>query len=167
MNADPVVVVGMGLMTPQASSPQEYWRLLLNGDSEFGYIQRPPRAAEQSPARDCSMTARWLRHCLIQATHGLDLRTTAGTLFVVGAMPAGIPELEDQIVRHGFGLHGRPVIGDRSRPLNGQLPHRIARDAAAGILHQQADILVVDTACSAALCAIDVAMQALRRGRMT
>lgn len=193
MNSDAVVVVGMGLMTPQASSPQEYWRLLLNGDSEFtapgerfdasayryppggpldktrtrvsGYIHQPPPAAEQPAPRDRSMTAQWLRHCLIQATQGLDLRTTARTIFVVGAVPAGIPELEDQIVRHGFSLHGRPVIGYRSRPLNGQLPHRIARDAAAGILHPRADILAVDTACSAALCAIDVAMQALHSGQ--
>jgi NAD(P)-dependent dehydrogenase (short-subunit alcohol dehydrogenase family)/3-oxoacyl-(acyl-carrier-protein) synthase len=211
---DPVAIVGMGLAIPGASSPEEFWRLLLSGGELF--VDAPPdrwdiarfhdpdrgapdktyqrrsgfitgfrpheRLREEGPAvSGLDHTTLWLRHSLHQALEGVRRDPGDRFSFCVGYTPDGSQHLEEAFVLRaaldtlaedgddavegpvGQALRRRFHRGDD--PSAGYLPHRVGRDAMAGILPSATRLRMVDTACSSSLYAMDLGVRDLLSGQ--
>ncbi|WP_394842243.1 SDR family oxidoreductase [Pendulispora brunnea] len=126
--ADDVVVVGMGLAVPGASSPQAFWELLRQGMPVFGEpgarwdIQDVWSPDPQTPDRTYSrvsgfmkafqphpslhgkekepheLTAFWLRHCIAQASESVSIRPHDRHVLAVGLTVDGSHHLEQSLV---------------------------------------------------------------------
>ena len=130
------------------------------------------------------LTARWLRHCILQATEHVAI---AGRrqLVAIGLTPDGSHHLEHSLVKAAAHQALAAAGGDaESATANAQLaaalqralpyaadrsddflPYRIAR-AAAGPLPAGSALTVVDTACSSSLYTLDLGIRALRAGEV-
>ncbi|WP_394835612.1 SDR family oxidoreductase [Pendulispora rubella] len=125
---DDVVVVGMGLAVPGASSPQAFWELLRQGEPVFGEpgerwdIQDIWSPDPQTPDRTYSrvsgfmkafqphpslqgkekepheLTALWLRHCIAQASESVSIRPGDRHVLAVGLTVDGSHHLEQSLV---------------------------------------------------------------------
>ncbi|MFI6344288.1 SDR family oxidoreductase [Streptomyces sp. NPDC050560] len=212
--ADPIAVVGMGLAVPGASSPEEFWRLLVEGDELFveapaerwdmrrfhdddraapdktyqrrsGFITgfTPHALLRDEGLADAGLdhTALWLRHSLHQALEGVARGPADRFSFCVGYTPDGSQHLEEAFVL-GEALDALAEDGDdavtgpvgralRRRfhrgddPSAAYLPHRVGRDAMAGILPSGTRLRMVDTACSSSLYAMDLGVRDLLSGQ--
>jgi NAD(P)-dependent dehydrogenase (short-subunit alcohol dehydrogenase family)/3-oxoacyl-(acyl-carrier-protein) synthase len=124
---DAVAVVGMGVAVAGASSPDELWRVLLDGPDLFvpvpadrwdrARFHSPDRAAEDKSYQDRCVfitdpaaagagpadeyTTAWLRHSLRQALDGVRMRDGDRCSFVVGYTPDGSQHLEEAGVLAG------------------------------------------------------------------
>lgn len=129
----------------------------------------PKLLEEEASGRFTSpeLTARWLRHCVLQATERVRLTASDRQLFAIGLTPDGSHHLEHSLVASAVRAAGAGPLGAHALPLAGSveryLPYRIARDAA-GPLPPGSEVIVVDTACSSSLYTIDLGARALRAG---
>lgn len=129
----------------------------------------PKLVEEEASGRFTSpeLTARWLRHCVLQATERVHLAPGDRQLFAIGLTPDGSHHLEHSLVASAARTAGAGPLGPGALPLAGAveryLPYRIARDAA-GPLPPGSEVIVVDTACSSSLYTIDLGVRALRAG---
>lgn len=129
----------------------------------------PKLVEEEASGRFTSpeLTARWLRHCVLQATERVRLAPGDRQLFAIGLTPDGSHHLEHSLVASAVRTAGAGPLGPGALPLAGAveryLPYRIARDAA-GPLPPGSEVIVVDTACSSSLYTIDLGVRALRAG---
>ncbi|WP_199547918.1 beta-ketoacyl synthase N-terminal-like domain-containing protein [Streptomyces sp. N35] len=142
----------------------------------------PWAPGERDPA------AVWLRHVLVQARSALPSahRTDGGadggprTGVYIGAWPGGLPgpaethvleatvaavgralgAQDAQAVRAALSAHYRHAHPDGARTR----PTAIVRSALEGIVDDPTELMVVDTACSSALYAIDLGTKALLSG---
>jgi NAD(P)-dependent dehydrogenase (short-subunit alcohol dehydrogenase family) len=123
-----IAVVGMGLVVPGASDPEEFFRLLLQDEPVFsepgtrwdltnffsapnskledstyvrtsGYIHQIPEVGHQRISADYTTT--WLRHALMQALEGVRRKDSDRHLFVVGYTADGSQHLEESLVWAG------------------------------------------------------------------
>ncbi|MEU0289429.1 SDR family oxidoreductase [Streptomyces sp. NPDC006147] len=126
-------------------------------------------------------TALWLRHSLYQALEGVRRDPGDRYSFCVGYTPDGSQHLEEAFVLRsaldvlaedgddavegpvGQALRRRFRRGDD--PSAGYLPHRVGRDAMAGVLPDGTRLRMVDTACSSSLYAMDLGVRDLLSGR--
>ncbi|NUT95415.1 MAG: SDR family oxidoreductase [Saccharothrix sp.] len=133
VDGDPVVVVGMGLAVPGASSPDEFWALL-SGQAEL-FVEVPadrwdvdsfhdedPSAPDKTYQRrsgfitgftphpdldvapDTDFTTLWLRHSIHQALDGVGRADADRFGLYVGYTPDGSQHLQEALVR-------REVVG--------------------------------------------------------
>ncbi|WP_216216734.1 SDR family oxidoreductase [Amycolatopsis aidingensis] len=117
-------------------------------------------------------TTVWLRHCLHTAREGVSLRAADRCIATFGYTADGSQELEEYLVFSGFSrLLGQDPGNRLARryarlpaPPGEFLPHRVGRNAIAGLLPDRTELVMVDTACSSSLYAIDLGMKALREG---
>jgi NAD(P)-dependent dehydrogenase (short-subunit alcohol dehydrogenase family)/3-oxoacyl-(acyl-carrier-protein) synthase len=124
---DAVAVVGMGVAVAGASSPDELWRVLLDGPDLFvpvpperwerGRFHAVDRTAEDKSYQDTCVfitdlaaagvgpadeyTTAWLRHSLRQALDGVVTRPEDRCSFTVGYTPDGSQHLEEAGVLAG------------------------------------------------------------------
>ncbi|MDQ3678184.1 MAG: SDR family oxidoreductase [Actinomycetota bacterium] len=219
---DPVAIVGMGLAVPGASSPEEYWRVMLEGAELFvetpadrwdasafycadvavedkayqtksgfitGFQPDPSLAAEiDAGTVGAEYTTRWLRHSLHQALRGVGRRDDERVVFAVGYTADGSQHLEEAVVLagavRGFGAAAAAIADPGLRDdtvrafreaaerhlwrgtgdASAYLPHQAARNAMAGLLPDDSQLLVVDTACSSSLYSVDLGMTSLLLG---
>ncbi|GAA1307570.1 SDR family oxidoreductase [Saccharothrix xinjiangensis] len=136
-DGDPVVVVGMGLAVPGASSPDEFWSLL-RGHAEL-FVEVPadrwdvdsfhdddPSAPDKTYQRrsgfitgftphpdldvapDTDFTTLWLRHSIHQALDGVGRSDADRFGLYVGYTPDGSQHLQEALVR-------REVVGFAER----------------------------------------------------
>ncbi|MER7174417.1 beta-ketoacyl synthase N-terminal-like domain-containing protein [Streptomyces mesophilus] len=217
-DADPVAVVGMGVVVPGADSPETLWRQLHSPKPVFvepgprfdldQYWSDDPAAADRSysrlggylhdfvPSAGLAKWARdqrepaavWLRHVLLQARDSMrSTRPAPGgsdraprTGVYIGAWTGGYPgpaeshvlesvvqavhralgSPDADMVRTVLSAHYRHAHTDRTRTL----PTAVVRTALEGIVAEPAELMVVDTACSSALHAIDLGTRALLSG---
>jgi NAD(P)-dependent dehydrogenase (short-subunit alcohol dehydrogenase family)/3-oxoacyl-(acyl-carrier-protein) synthase len=186
---DAIAVVGMGVVTPGARNPDELWQVLCGSQNVFTQPDRFDISSFTSgtEAEDRSYTPRsgfitatpegergtqWLRHSVKTALSGVARRNDDRWFAAVGCTADGSQELEEYLVYAGYrnrldagaeaGLAARYRRG-RAAPLE-YLPHRIGRNAIAGLLPDRTELVMVDTACSSALYAIDLGVKALREG---
>ncbi|GAA4015009.1 hypothetical protein GCM10022247_42400 [Allokutzneria multivorans] len=182
-----IAVVGMGVVTPGATDPGELWKVLSGEHNVFVEPERfdissfhstDPAAEDRTYARRSGFvtsfdphpelverSTQWLRHSLITALDGVEVGDRCFAAF--GATADGSQELEEYLVHAGL----RERLGDllRERYVHGTdpseyLPHRIGRNAIAGLLPDRTEMVMVDTACSSSLYAVDLGMKALREG---
>ncbi|WP_086826230.1 SDR family oxidoreductase [Allokutzneria sp. NRRL B-24872] len=184
-----IAVVGMGVVAPGATDPVELWKVLSGEHNVFVEPERfdissfhstDPAAEDRTYTRRSGFvtsfdphpeladrSTQWLRHSLIAALAGV--RTGDRCFAAFGATADGSQELEEYLVYAGAREH----LGDnevlRDRYVRGTdpseyLPHRIGRNAIAGLLPDRTELVMVDTACSSSLYAIDLGMKALREG---
>ena len=138
-----------------------------------GFTPHPRLAAEMRegtvPSRES--TALWLRHSLHTALDGVSTKDGDRFLAAFGYTADGSQELEERLVLSGF---RRRMEADadalRARydrlgePAWEYLPHRVGHNAVQGVLPDDTELLMVDTACSSALYAVDLGLKALRSG---
>ncbi|ARF53152.1 SDR family oxidoreductase [Streptomyces gilvosporeus] len=128
----------------------------------------------------------WLRHSVLQALHGVTRRDSDRVSACFGAWPGGTQSVEDsllvsvtarQLARHLGGSPLRRSAHERrlrevlraryrhacDRPSAG-LPYAVLRDAVGGLLPQNGERLLVDTASSSSLYAVELAVQGLLAG---
>jgi NAD(P)-dependent dehydrogenase (short-subunit alcohol dehydrogenase family)/3-oxoacyl-(acyl-carrier-protein) synthase len=136
------------------------------------------------PADRDELTTKWLRHSLVQALDGVATTETDRFSFLVGYTPDGSQHLEEAgVLAAALGLADR-VLDDLERPdllaavteaLTDRyrrgaedpsrfLPHRVGRNAMAGLLPADTEPLMVDTACSSSLYAVDIGVKGLQAG---
>jgi NAD(P)-dependent dehydrogenase (short-subunit alcohol dehydrogenase family)/3-oxoacyl-(acyl-carrier-protein) synthase len=186
---DAVVVVGMGVVTPGASDPEELWRLLSGQHNVFVEPDRfdissfaaVPDAEDRAYTRRSGFITggpegergtQWLRHSARTALARVGRQEGDRWFAAVGCTVDGSQELEEYLVYAGYrnrlganeeaGLVARYRRG-RAAPQE-YLPHRIGRNALAGLLPERSELVMVDTACSSALYAVDLGVKALREG---
>jgi acyl transferase domain-containing protein len=191
--ADPVAVVGMGIAVPGASSPEQLWRLLVDGTSTFtepgrfeveSFWSADPAAPERAYARTAGFITDFRPHPALAAEldaaparslphPGLWLRHS----LYQATEGLRLRARDRCLLCVGLSPTGSPDLedemvrvglhgaadGDTVRAARA-VPHRIGRAVAAGILPEDTEVLVVDTACSSSLYAIDAGLRALRSG---
>jgi NAD(P)-dependent dehydrogenase (short-subunit alcohol dehydrogenase family)/3-oxoacyl-(acyl-carrier-protein) synthase len=139
---DAVAVVGMGVAVAGASSPDELWRVLLEGPNLFvpvpeerwhsGSFHSPDRAAEDKAYQDTCVfitdlaaagagpadeyTTAWLRHSLRQALAGVRMRPDDRCSFLVGYTPDGSQHLEEAGVLAGARHRLRELVARLPAP---------------------------------------------------
>jgi NAD(P)-dependent dehydrogenase (short-subunit alcohol dehydrogenase family)/3-oxoacyl-(acyl-carrier-protein) synthase len=152
---------------------------------------RPEEGSQREGAPDeQEHTTRWLRHSLVQALRGVKVRGDERWSVTVGYTPDGSHHLEEASVlagtlhhlegalessalpesaRRTVREHATKVLRDRYRRGAGRssefLPHRVGRNAVAGILPRDTEVQMVDTACSSSLYAVDIGVKALLMGK--
>jgi NAD(P)-dependent dehydrogenase (short-subunit alcohol dehydrogenase family)/3-oxoacyl-(acyl-carrier-protein) synthase len=144
------------------------------------------RPEPEAAGSELELTTAWLRHSLAQAlrpvTHGPGDRIS----LLIGYTPDGSQHLEDASVLAGMrrrlaeAADELGVPGDRFARLDEVLtrryrrgavrparflPDRVGRLAMAGLLPQDAELQMIDTACSSSMYAIDIGMKGLSLGR--
>ncbi|MFF1613946.1 SDR family oxidoreductase [Amycolatopsis sp. NPDC058278] len=149
---------------------------------ESGFITdfrpHPGLAAELSgdPELSREATTLWLRHCLHTAL-GEVRRTAADRCFAAfGYTADGSQDLEAHLVLTGYLNRVADRLPDDvarllrrrydrlGQPPHEFLPHRVGRNAIAGLLPDDTELIMVDTACSSSLYALDLGVKALRDG---
>ncbi|MFD6314827.1 SDR family NAD(P)-dependent oxidoreductase [Streptomyces nigra] len=137
----------------------------------FGFIA--PSVADTETATED--TTRWLRFALRQALRDVRVDTAPGRCgFLVGYTADGSRRLveeqalagvEESVRHEEVRAAARRMFthdgGDQMR----SLPHLVGHDALRGLLPSDTDVLMIDTACSSALYAVDLGMRRLRSGR--
>ncbi|MBB5957178.1 NAD(P)-dependent dehydrogenase (short-subunit alcohol dehydrogenase family)/3-oxoacyl-(acyl-carrier-protein) synthase [Saccharothrix tamanrassetensis] len=149
---------------------------------ESGFITdfRPhPRLEAEladDPALSRESTTVWLRHCLHTALQDVRRRADDRYFAAFGYTADGSQELEGHLVLSGYlrrlgarlPRHAVRLLRERydrlGQPPHECLPHRVGRNAIAGLLPDETELLMVDTACSSSLYAIDFGVKALREG---
>ncbi|MCE6998366.1 SDR family oxidoreductase [Saccharothrix sp. S26] len=149
---------------------------------ESGFITdfRPhPRLAAElagDPALSREATTLWLRHCLHAALERVGRSAGDRCFAAFGYTADGSQDLESHLVLTGYlGRVADRLPADAVRVLRerydrlGQpphefLPHRVGRNAIAGLLPDATELVMVDTACSSSLYALDLGVKALREG---
>ncbi|MRH92064.1 SDR family oxidoreductase [Nocardia sp. SYP-A9097] len=199
-----IAVVGMGMVVPGASSPQEYWPLRLDGTVMFtepgerwdgdSYYSADPAAEDRTYARTSGYitdpdqfpvdatedyTTTWLRNSLRQAIDGVSTRDDDRWTFAVGYTADGSQHLEESLVAAGLrtrlgevppALRGElDALIERALPRAGQqpseyLPHMVGRKAMRGLLPPDTVPIMIDTACSSSVYAIDLGIRDLLSG---
>jgi len=209
-----VVVVGTGVLVPGASSPEELWSLLLEGEPVFrepgsrfavedfwsadrgaedrtysrmsGYVEDSApvleKAAGGSVVGEC---ARWLRHCLAQASRETRIGADTRVSCFSGQWVDGNQELEEAVLatlaldwagqvsegpRTGEAMETVRQVLRRRLPRMSDVPRRALPDAVLaaaldGLFPTVVEQLVVDTACASSLYAIDLGARALTDGQ--
>ncbi|MEQ0565507.1 SDR family oxidoreductase [Amycolatopsis sp. NEAU-NG30] len=138
-----------------------------------GFRPHPRLAAELRdgtvPSRES--TALWLRHSLYTALDGVTTGAADRFFAAFGYTADGSQELEERLVLSGAGRRlGGTTEALRARydrlgePASEFLPHRVGRNAIHGLLPEETELLMVDTACSSALYSVDLGIKALRVG---
>ncbi|MGW7517707.1 beta-ketoacyl [acyl carrier protein] synthase domain-containing protein [Streptomyces sp. NPDC054796] len=125
-------VVGMGIIVPGASSPEEYWNVLVDGHAPFSepsafdigdFHSEDHREADKVRGRvsaylhsdvprtgtpggpadgEASRVETWLRHCLAQALQDVRVPSAEPVLCSMAVQPFGILELEEALARKGL-----------------------------------------------------------------
>ncbi|MEV0675204.1 SDR family oxidoreductase [Actinosynnema sp. NPDC050436] len=149
---------------------------------ESGFITdfrpHPELAAElaDDPALSREPTTLWLRHCLRSALGHVRRDARDRCFAAFGYTADGSQDLEARLVLTGY----LDRFGDRlpdaaarvlrerydrlGQPAHEFLPHRVGRNAVAGLLPDDTEVVMVDTACSSSLYALDLGVKALREG---
>ena len=205
-----VAVVGMGLVLPGAGSPAELWSLLTGGETSYrgdtdaiGFADftgesdvssasgcygalsefaAHPRLRHEfaTGAAPVSLSARWLRHSLLQALDTATVRPRDRCLFAAGIGAGAMLNLEEALIvasaarqLAGLAFGADPVGPRRVRELLAHryphagphperfLPHTVIRDSADDVLPDSTELVVLDSACSAGVFAVDAAVRAL------
>jgi 3-oxoacyl-(acyl-carrier-protein) synthase len=141
-----------------------------------------PRLRHESAAGTApvSLSTRWLRHSLLQALDTATVRPRDRCLFAAGIGAGAMLNLEEALVaasaaRQLAGLafgadpngprrvrealaHRYPHAGPRPERF---LPHTVIRDSADDVLPDGTELVVLDSACSAGVFAVDAAVRAL------
>ncbi|MEV4312102.1 SDR family oxidoreductase [Actinocrispum sp. NPDC049592] len=185
---DAIAIVGMGVVTPGATDPDELWRVLSGEHNVFTEPDRFDIGSFYSAdgAEDRSYTLKsgfikgglegergtqWLRHSVQTALDGVGRSRQDRWFAAIGCTADGSQELEEYLVYAGYrnrvpgeeaGLAARYRRG-RAAPVE-YLPHRIGRNALKGLLPDRTELVMIDTACSSALYAVDLGVKALREG---
>ncbi|MBW4717307.1 SDR family oxidoreductase [Saccharothrix obliqua] len=149
---------------------------------ESGFITdfRPhPRLAAElagDPALSREATTLWLRHCLHAALEGVGRSAGDRCFAAFGYTADGSQDLEAHLVLTGYldrvadrlPEDAVRVLRERydrlGQPPHEFLPHRVGRNAIAGLLPDDTELVMVDTACSSSLYALDLGVKALREG---
>lgn len=114
-------------------------------------------------------TTLWLRHSLYTALEGVGGKTDDRYFAAFGYTADGSQELEERLVLSGYltrmGGKAAEVLRTRYDRLGGSayeyLPHRVGRNAISGLLPENTELVMVDTACSSALYGVDLGLKAL------
>ncbi|MEC3974513.1 SDR family oxidoreductase [Amycolatopsis sp. H20-H5] len=125
------------------------------------------------PSRES--TTMWLRHSLYTALETVTTRKTDRFFAALGYTADGSQELEERLVLSGYlarlGTAGEQIAHDlraRYDRLGGAaheyFPHRVGRNAIRGLLPDDTELLMVDTACSSALYSVDLGLKTLLDG---
>ncbi|MER5217203.1 SDR family oxidoreductase [Streptomyces sp. NPDC002838] len=214
--ADPgalIAVVGMGVVTPGANTPEELWHTLEGEQNTFGQPNRydatsfysaDPDVEDRSYTREsgfitdfrphrrlraeldagrvgsCESTTLWLRHSLYSALEKVRQLPEDRWLAAFGYTADGSQDLEEHLVLAGYGERLSRKVDDAlapkvlewlahrydrgDAPPHECLPHRVGRNAIAGILPEATELVMVDTACSSSLYSLDLGVKALREG---
>jgi NAD(P)-dependent dehydrogenase (short-subunit alcohol dehydrogenase family)/3-oxoacyl-(acyl-carrier-protein) synthase len=139
------------------------------------FAPHPRLAAELAegtvPSRES--TALWLRHSLYTALDGVGRKDGDRYLAAFGYTADGSQELEERLVLAGIQRRldmSSEALRQRYDRLGEQageyFPHRVGRNAIEGLLPDSTELLMVDTACSSALYAVDLGLKALRSGEV-
>jgi len=139
-----------------------------------------PHPRLRSELRDGTVPSResttlWLRHSLYSALDGVGTRDGDSFFAAFGYTADGSQELEERLVLAGYLARlgnetGRIADELRARydRLGGSaseyLPHRVGRNTITGLLPEDTELVMVDTACSSALYGVDLGIKALRDG---
>jgi NAD(P)-dependent dehydrogenase (short-subunit alcohol dehydrogenase family)/3-oxoacyl-(acyl-carrier-protein) synthase len=186
---DAIAIVGMGVVTPGARDPDELWRVLSGEHNVFTEPDRfdissfvseveaedrsyTPRSGFITGGPDGERGTQWLRHSVRTALDGVARKDTDRWFAAVGCTADGSQELEEYLVYAGYRnrLPGSEEAGLAARYRRGRaapveyLPHRIGRNAITGLLPDRTELVMVDTACSSALYAVDLGVKALTEG---
>ncbi|MBM7815140.1 SDR family oxidoreductase [Saccharothrix algeriensis] len=143
-----------------------------------GFRPHPRLAAElaEDPALSREATTLWLRHCLHTALDGVRGHARGRCFAAFGYTADGSQDLEGHLVLTGYldrladrlpadAAHLLRARYDRlGQPPHEFLPHRVGRNAVAGLLPADTEVVMVDTACSSSLYAVDLGVKALREG---
>ena len=140
-----------------------------------GFAPHPRLRAELDagtvPSRE--PTALWLRHSLYCALAGVARGEGDRYFASVGYTADGSQAMEQSLVLAGY----RRLLADLGPQLAAKLsqryegpdqmaaeylPHRVGRNAIAGILPDRTELVMVDAACSSSLYAVDLGIKALR-----
>ncbi|MFI5776681.1 SDR family oxidoreductase [Nocardia sp. NPDC051570] len=129
------------------------------------------------PSREA--TTLWLRHALRTALASVTRRERDRFFAAFGFTADGSQELEEQLVLSGYLRRAGSALSSAARerlrghythsdtPPSEFLPHRIGRNAIAGLLPERTELVMVDAACSSSLYGLDLAVKALREGEAT
>ncbi|SOD64502.1 Ketoacyl-synthetase C-terminal extension [Streptomyces zhaozhouensis] len=155
------------------------------------YVPHPALAAELgADRRDTDYTTQWFRHAVHEALDGVRLPAGDRLSCVIGYTADGNQHLEEALVTDslledldragvaaGWGAARRTRLLDEARkaledhyplhraPLTTLLPHQVGNRSVAGLLPDGTETLMVDTACSSALYAVDIAIKGILEGR--
>ncbi|OLZ60713.1 SDR family oxidoreductase [Amycolatopsis keratiniphila] len=117
-------------------------------------------------------TTLWLRHSLYTALEGVGGKSSDRYFAAFGYTADGSQELEERLVLSGYlarmGGKAAEKLRKRYDRLGGAayeyLPHRVGRNAISGLLPEDTEVVMVDTACSSALYGVDLGLKALYDG---
>ncbi|WP_062204955.1 SDR family oxidoreductase [Streptomyces sp. NBRC 109706] len=155
------------------------------------YVPHPRLAAELGDdRRRTDYTTQWFRHALYEALDGVRLPAGDRLSCVIGYTADGNQHLEDALVlnslledldragaaagwaparRARLAASARAALQDHyplhRAELTTLLPHQVGNRAIAGLLPDGTETLMVDTACSSALYAVDIAVKGILEGR--
>ncbi|MFE2104381.1 beta-ketoacyl synthase N-terminal-like domain-containing protein [Kitasatospora sp. NPDC059463] len=133
-----------------------------------GYVHHDllPAGVTDAAADDRSEAETWLRFCLRGALAGVRMDPGSPVLCSAAVQPAVLREFEFAIARREL-LRTLSEPGERApRSADPPLPARwfptaLVRSAMRGLLPDSTEVLVVDSACSSGLVAIDAGVRAL------
>ncbi|WP_036257684.1 SDR family oxidoreductase [Methylocapsa aurea] len=151
-----------------------------------------PRLQEELDAgvAPTELTTLWLRHALMQALEGVQIRDDDRVSFFAGYTADGSQHLEEAMVLAGVRSRLQAVLAEGDAPEEERrrcfatidrvlsarygrgasgfaefLPHRVGRAAMRGVLPDDADYMMVDTACSSSLYSMDLGIKGLLLGK--
>ncbi|RMI36877.1 SDR family oxidoreductase [Streptomyces triticirhizae] len=155
------------------------------------YVPHPRLAAELGEdRRTTDYTTQWFRHAVYEALDGVRLPAGDRLSCVIGYTADGNQHLEEVLVtdslledldRAGVAAgwdaarrarllgEARSALEDHyplhRAPLTTLLPYQVGNRSIAGLLPDGTETLMVDTACSSALYAVDIAIKGILEGR--
>jgi NAD(P)-dependent dehydrogenase (short-subunit alcohol dehydrogenase family)/3-oxoacyl-(acyl-carrier-protein) synthase len=147
-----VAVVGMGLVVPGASSPEEFWQVRLRGDVVFtepgarwdldSYYSPDPSAEDRTYSRKggyitdpaqypadpaADYPTFWLRNALRQALNGVTTEHSDRWSVAIGFTADGSQHLEEALVATGLRERLGDLIPDRRAELDDLIRHCLPR----------------------------------------
>lgn len=144
-----------------------------------GYVTdfrpHPALAAEIANGIELPIGATWLRHTVLQALDGVTTAPGDRAVFVPAMAVDGCRHSEQTAVVEQLALaageHGHAVRAALAPQLplavadpEQVMPYRQARDAVAGVLPDDAMVLVADAACASSLYSVDIGAQRILDG---
>ncbi|MBK9371595.1 MAG: KR domain-containing protein [Deltaproteobacteria bacterium] len=181
---EPIAVIGVGLRVPGASSLRELWSLFAQGRSPIG----PPPPSRASAFTQGAPPGGWRAGFLDDVARfdplffrisprdaeGMDpqerqfLEVCWAAVEDAGLTPEALAALNPVglfvgVMNHDYEWIGGEAAGQGQLTAASSSPWSIANRASAA-LDLRGPSMAVDTACSASLCALHLAVGALRRG---